>query len=130
MVWSKCRHVIATAELAGDPFLDLYILGSTPTVVGVPALEVAASIAVIAYFARDRRGHRRVAVFLAPALAILALGTIIVVLVDQIDLFTGRTGFVNVILLSLPAAAFVIGYVRGLVLQRREVPAAAVVEAG
>ncbi len=122
--------VLLTMALGADPFLDLYVLGSTPTVVGVPALELAASVAVFVYFVRDRRGHHALTVLVAPVLAALALGGIIFVLVGQIDLFTGRTGAVNVILLCLPLAAFVIGYVRGLVLRRREVPEiAAVAEA-
>jgi amino acid transporter len=119
--------VLLTIALAGDPYLDLYVLGSTPTVAGVPSLELAASIAVIAYFWRDRRGHRTVTVILAPALAALALAAIIAVLVDQLDLFTGRTGLVNFLLLAIPAGAFAVGCLRGVYLKRRAaLPAAAV----
>jgi amino acid transporter len=117
--------VLVTVALGGDPFLDLYVLGSTPTLVGVPALELAASVAVIAYFARDRRGHNFATVVLAPAAAALALGAIIVVLVDQIGLFTGRSEVVNVALLCVPAAAFVIGFARGLKGRARAVSPAA-----
>jgi amino acid transporter len=111
--------VLVTIAVHGDPYLDLYVLGSTPAVVGVPSLELAASIAVIAYFRHDRRGHSTFTVLVAPALAAIALAAILVVLIGRINLFTGREGIVNLLLWGLLAVAFAAGFVRGVLLRRR-----------
>lgn len=107
------------AFLQADPYLDLYILGSSPAVIGIPVLEVLASIAIIAYFMRDRRGHSRLEVLVAPAIAAIALTAIVVWIITQVDLFTDRPGVLDVAIPGVIGAVFVAGMLRALVMSRR-----------
>lgn len=88
-----------------DPFWHLYVLGCSPVVVGLPALEVLASLATIAYF---RRFPGKVSVWvrwIAPLAAALILGAVGVAIVAQMDVFTGQEGLVNVLIpCSIPIA--------------------------
>ncbi|MEC3952414.1 APC family permease [Nocardia sp. CDC153] len=118
--------VLLTLALGGDPYNDLYVLGSTPAVVGIPVLELLASIAIIAYFLRDRRGHGIVATIVAPTLAALALALVLAAIVDRIDLFTGRTGFVNTLSWTVIPAVLLVGVGTGLALRRGTATADAV----
>lgn len=106
------------AILQADPYLDLYILGSAPAVVGIPVLEVLASVAIIAYFRRDRRGHSRMEVLVAPAVATVALTAIVIWIVTQIDLFTARPGILDFAIPGVIGAVFVAGMLRARLMSR------------
>lgn len=114
--------VLLTIALSGDPYLDLYVLGSTPAVVGIPVLEILACVAIVAFFARDRRGHSALQVFVAPALAGAALLAILIALIGELDLLTARGGAVNTVLWGVIGVLFLAGLARGLVLARRPAP--------
>ena len=106
------------AMLHADPYLDLYILGSSPAVVGIPVLEVLASVAIIAYFRRDRRGHSRMEVLVAPAIATITLTAIVIWIVTQIDLFTARPGILDIAIPCVIGAVFVAGMLRARLMSR------------
>ncbi|BCW42768.1 amino acid permease (plasmid) [Arthrobacter sp. StoSoilB3] len=112
--------VLIIIALGADPFLDLFILGSTPAGIAIPALELLASIAIVAFFLRSRRGHPFWQVILAPSVAALGLAALLVAIITQLPLFTGRSGPINVVLVAIVAAALLGGLLRGLVLQRRQ----------
>jgi amino acid transporter len=88
-----------------DPFLHLYILGCSPVVVGLPTLEVFASLATIAYF---RRFPGKLSIWvrwIAPSAAALIIGAVGVAIIVQMDVFTGQEGLVNVLIpCSIPIA--------------------------
>lgn len=106
--------VLMIVVLGADPYLDLYVLGSTPAVVGIPLLELLASVAILAFFRRARRGHSAWTVLVAPAVASVALAVVVSVIVSQTSLFTGRTGWINVALSGSVFVALVVGTLRGV----------------
>jgi len=112
--------VLLTIIVGADPYLDLFVLGSTPALMGIPALEIAASVAICVFFARNRRGHSVWEVQVAPALAAVLLSVFLWQIVAQLDLFTGRGAGVNTVLWGSVAGAFVIGLLRGAWLDRHE----------
>ncbi|OBI71212.1 permease [Mycolicibacterium fortuitum] len=79
--------------------------------VGVLVLMVLVSVAVIAWFARKGipAGANWFTCFLAPGLAILALGTTVVVAILHFDLVVGGAPGQNLGLLAVLAASLVVG---------------------
>ncbi|MFF2084037.1 APC family permease [Nocardia sp. NPDC058176] len=102
--------VIAGFWLAdADPYLDLYVMTSVPAVIGVPLLELLASVAIFVYFLRRAPSRRRTVLLTTSALAAICLATIIGLIVANIDLFTARSGAVNVVLPLIVFAVFAAG---------------------
>ena len=110
--------ILLTLALNGDPYLDLFVLGSTPALIGIPALEILASIAIVAYFFKNRRGHSIWTVLVAPLVAAALLGAFLWQIIAQLDLFTGRGELVNTLLWGMMAAVFILGCLRGLAMKR------------
>lgn len=104
----------------GDPYLDLLVLGAAPAVVGLPVMELITSIAVFAFFMRNRRGFSVWQVLVCPALAAVALAVVVSVIFDQMELLTARTGFWNIFIICVIFAALGSGYIRALWLRRRQ----------
>jgi len=96
--------------MGADPYLDMYVMSSAPALVGIPGLECLASIAILAYFLRDSRGHSVWRIRVAPVLAALALAAIVYAIITQISLFTGRTGVINVVLPGSVLVVFALGF--------------------
>lgn len=99
-----------------DPYTQVVIWTSTPTLVAVLALQLLTSVAVVRFFARQTHQvniwHRLV----APALSALALGGVLVLICAKMDLLTGLDPLGN-ILINLPLlVAFVWGVLRARVL--------------
>lgn len=111
--------VLAIAVAGADPFLDLYVLGSAPAVVGIPTLELLASIAIFAFFLRARRGNSFYSVVLAPAVASVALGVVVYLIITELDIFTARTGLANYVIVGSVVLALLLGTVRGAMLRGR-----------
>lgn len=112
--------VLAFALAGADPYLDLYVLGSTPAVVAIPLMECLAAVAILAYFSRDRRGMPTWRVIVAPAVAALALGIGTILIISQLDVFTTRGLVVNSLLVGVVIAALLAGMGRALWLRRRQ----------
>lgn len=112
--------VIAFFLAGADPYLDLYVLGSVPAVIAIPFMELLASIAIIGYFARDRRGMSTMRVIVAPAIATVALAVVTVLVITQIDVFTARGGLVNGLLVGFVGLALLVGVLRALWLKLRK----------
>jgi amino acid transporter len=107
--------VVAIFALAHrDPYLDLFVLGSTPGIIGIPVMEFLTSLAVFAYFLRNPRGLPAWQVRLAPLVAAGALALVVWLIVTQLEVFTGRTGAVNVVLPALVLAAGLVGWARAI----------------
>jgi len=104
----------------GDPFLDLLVLGAAPAVVGLPVIELITSVAVFAFFMRNRRGFSVWRVLVAPALAAVLLALVVIVIFNQMELLTARTGFWNYFIMGVIAAALVTGYLRALWLRHHQ----------
>lgn len=98
--------------LGADPFNDLYVPTTTPGIYGILALQALTAIAVIAFFARNRRSIGIWRAFVAPALGGAGLVAVLYIAVDNVAVITGRTaGMLNVILPGLALVVFVIGIV-------------------
>lgn len=111
--------ILAFFLLGLDPYLDLYVLGSAPAVIAIPLMECIAAIAIVAYFARDRRGNSVWKVVVAPIVAAVALGIFTLLIISQLDVFTARGGMVNSILVAVVFVALFGGILRALYLRWR-----------
>ncbi|WP_455356448.1 APC family permease [Streptomyces sp. SYSU K217416] len=113
--------VVSVFAVAGlDPYLDLFVLLTTPAVIAFPVMTGLASLAVFAYFLRDRRGLSAWQVWFCPLLAAGGLALVAWLIVNQLSLFTGRSGMVNVVLALVVPAAVLCGCARALWLRRRQ----------
>ncbi len=111
--------IVGGFALAGaDPFLQLLIWVNTPGVVGVVILQLLASVAVIAFFVRNRTLERRWFVLPAAALATILLTLFTVLIVVNIDSLTGAGAVVNTVILVVVPVAFLIGVVLAVVYKR------------
>jgi amino acid transporter len=70
---ASITHTTVTVVLVGyciigglDPYLDLFVLGSVPVAVSLPAMECLTAIAIVAFFWRDRRGLSIWSTLIAP----------------------------------------------------------------
>lgn len=104
-----------------DPFTDFYVPVTTPGIYGILALQALTAVAVIAYFAKDRRGISFWRAFVAPSLGAAGLIVVTIVAVMNVEVITGRpNGALNVVLTGLPLVVFVVGVaVAELVKQHR-----------
>lgn len=88
-----------------DPAAQFYTWFAGATTVGVVLLLIATSIAVLVYFARDRRGHSLWRVRVAPALGLVGLlGALLLILTNLSDLVGGSSVLAWVIVGVLVAA--------------------------
>ncbi|KAB1141728.1 APC family permease [Streptomyces luteolifulvus] len=119
---SICTLLVVSIFAIGhlDPYLDLFVLCTTPGVIGLPVLTCLASVAVFAYFLRNKRGLPAWQVWFCPLLAAAALAFVTWLIIDQLDLFTGRSGIVNIILPLIVPAAVLFGCARAFWLRQRQ----------
>jgi peptidoglycan/LPS O-acetylase OafA/YrhL len=83
-------------------------------------MECLAAAAIVAYFARDRRGMSVWRVIVAPAAAGLALLLVTYFIITQLDIFTARGALVNAALVGVVFVALLAGVVRALWLKQRD----------
>ena len=88
-----------------DPAAQFYTWFAGATTVGVVLLMIATSVAVLVYFASDRRGHSLWRVRVAPALGLAGLlGALVLILTNLNDLVGGSSVLAWVIVGVLVAA--------------------------
>jgi amino acid transporter len=113
--------VLGFAALVGaDPYLVVFLWSAATGVLGILLLEAIAAIAVVAFFWRDRRGHKRWRVTTAPALAAIGLLTFVMLSVAQLDLLTAAPPLVNTLLVLPLPIALVLGIAIALRMKRRD----------
>lgn len=106
--------------LAGlDPYLDLFVLGSVPVAVAVPAMECLTAVAIFAFFFRNRRGHSVWTVAVAPAVATLALGAVVYLVLANMSFYTGQAGAINWILPAINLVVLCAGFARAMWMRRK-----------
>lgn len=111
--------ILAFAAAGADPYLQLLLLVNTPGVVGIIVLQLLTSVAVVAYFVRNRR---TVSAPVSTAFALLAavlLTAALVLLVAKIDLLTDAGTAVNVWLVGLVPLTLLGGVVAARIVRRR-----------
>ncbi|WP_016880839.1 MULTISPECIES: APC family permease [unclassified Rhodococcus (in: high G+C Gram-positive bacteria)] len=98
--------VLAGAASAVDPYSVVFLWTNSIGVLGIMAMQAFAALAVYAFFRRDRRGLSAARVVWAPLISCAGLTVLTVLAIVHFDLLTGRSGFVNVLLLApLPIVA-------------------------
>lgn len=115
--------VIAVCAILGaDPYLQIFLLGVAPGVIAIIVLQALCSVAIVSYFngaGRDSGlGVWNTAV--APALSAAALALASWLVISNFDQFTGQTGTVNYVLLSILPATFFAGLLRTLYIRRNQ----------
>ncbi|OBJ38677.1 amino acid transporter [Mycolicibacterium mucogenicum] len=109
-----------------DPSTEFYTWLSGITTVGVLALMVLTSAAVLTFFARDRRHYSVLRVRVAPALGLAGLvAFLVLILVNLKDLVGGSSGLALAVILVL-----VVGFVGGAVLGYRHARSESATPAG
>jgi protein-S-isoprenylcysteine O-methyltransferase Ste14 len=81
-------------------------------------LQALCSVAIVAYFARNRDSNLTVwSTIVAPAVSAVLLTIACYLIMTNFDYFTGRTDWVNWALLAILPVVFVIGVVRTLIMR-------------
>ncbi|MCK0174115.1 APC family permease [Mycolicibacterium sp. F2034L] len=111
--------VLAAVLFGLDPAAQFYTWFAGATTVGVVILMIATSIAVLTFFARDRRGYSVWRVWIAPGLGLAGLlGSLTLILANLSDLVGGSSVLAGVII-GLLVAAFAAGAAVGARLSER-----------
>lgn len=91
-----------------DPYTQLLIWVNTPGIVGILLLQVAAAVSVIVFFRRRSTTEGRWSTVVAPAIAAVLMVAAVVLATQNMELLTGTTGTVNVVLvLTIPLTCLV-----------------------
>ncbi|OAN36134.1 APC family permease [Mycolicibacterium iranicum] len=96
-----------------DPAAQFYTWFAGATTVGIVVLLIATSVAVLVFFAKDRRGQSYWRVRIAPALGLVGLlGSLVLILTNLSDL-VGGSNVLAWVIVGLLVGAFVGGIVVG-----------------
>lgn len=96
-----------------DPAAQFYTWFAGTTTVGIVVLLIATSVAVLVFFAKDRRGNSQWRVRIAPALGLVGLlGSLVLILTNLSDL-VGGSSVLAAVVIGVLVGAFVIGTLVG-----------------
>jgi amino acid transporter len=115
--------VVLLFALAGaDPYLGLFLLMVGPGILAVIVLQALCAVAIVVYFRRHAAGHGMSvwATLAAPLASLVGLVVATWLVAINFDLLSGRTDWVNVLLLACLPVAFAVGVVVTTVLRRRD----------
>jgi amino acid transporter len=102
--------VAAFAVAGADPYLDLFLWLSSPGIVAVTLLQGVCAVAVVVYFRRHPLGGRSAwATLVAPLLALVGLCWATWLILSNFDLLTGRTDWINALLIGVLPVVFLVG---------------------
>jgi len=110
--------VIGFAVAGADPYAQLLLWVNTPGMIGLMTLQLLAAIAVPLFFRRFAHREGRLRTVVAPVVAAVLLATAIVLVTYHVELFSGASAGVNLVLVSLVPAVFLIGLVLAYRLRR------------
>jgi amino acid transporter len=96
-----------------DPAAQFYTWFAGATTVGFVVLLIATSVAVLVFFARDRRGHSQWRVRIAPALGLVGLAAGLVLIVANLKDLVGGSSVLGWVIVGLLVVAFALGVVVG-----------------
>lgn len=101
--------VLAFWAAGADPYAQLLLWVNTPGMIGLMALQLLAAIAVPFYFRRITHEEGVLRTVVAPIAATVLLSIAIVLVCTHLDLFTGASSLVNIVLMAVAPAVFVLG---------------------
>jgi len=96
-----------------DPAAQFYTWFAGATTVGFVVLLIATSVAVLVFFARDRRGHSHWRVRIAPALGLVGLAAGLILIVANLKDLVGGSAVLGWVIVGLLVVAFALGVVVG-----------------
>ncbi|HEX2398706.1 MAG TPA: APC family permease, partial [Mycobacterium sp.] len=96
-----------------DPAAQFYTWFAGATTVGFVVLLIATSVAVLVFFARDRRGHSHWRVRIAPALGLVGLAAGLILIVANLKDLVGGSAVLGWVIVGLLVIAFALGVVVG-----------------
>jgi amino acid transporter len=102
------------ALFKADPFWHVYTIGTAPVLVGLPFMEVLASLATIAFFRKFPSGLSVWVRWVAPLAAAVVIGTINIAVVAQMSIFTAQRGLINVLISCSILVAMIVGMLCGV----------------
>jgi amino acid transporter len=105
--------IALAAVLQLDPAAQFYTWFAGTTTVGFVLLLIATSVAVLAFFAQDRRGNSLWRVRIAPALGLVGLAASLVLILANLKDLVGGSGVLGWVIVGLLVAAFAAGVVVG-----------------
>ncbi len=105
--------IIAAVVFNLDPAAQFYTWFAGATTVGFVVLLIATSVAVLVYFARDRRGYSQWRVRIAPALGLLGLALGLVLIVVNLKDLVGGSTILGWAIVGLLVVAFIAGVIVG-----------------
>jgi amino acid transporter len=115
--------VVLLFALAGaDPYLGLFLLMVGPGILAVIVLQALCAVAIVVFFRRHAAEERTSvwATLVAPLASLVGLAVATWLVVINFDLLSGRTDWVNALLLACLPVAFAIGVVVTAALRRRD----------
>ncbi|MFI0977265.1 APC family permease [Streptomyces sp. NPDC021093] len=110
--------VLAFAAAGADPYTELLLWVNTPGALALLALQLLAAIAVPCCFRRIPHREGRLRTVVAPVVAAVLLTGAMYLSVSKIELMTRAPTAVNVVLVSLVPAVFLVGVALALRLRR------------
>lgn len=110
------------AVSGADPYLGLFLLMVAPGVLAVIVLQALCAAAIVVFFRRQAGTDNPSiwATLVAPLASLAGLLVATWLVVINFDLLTGRTDWVNALLLALLPLAFIAGVVVTWVIRRRD----------
>lgn len=113
--------VVLLFVVAGaDPYLQLFLLMVAPGILAVIALQALTSVAIVVFFRRHdpQHGMSTLATTVAPVASLIGLVVALWLVLSNVELLSGRTDWVNGLLVAALPLAFLLGVVRTLWLRR------------
>lgn len=105
--------VIAAVLFNLDPAAQFYTWFAGATTVGFVVLLIATSVAVLVFFAKDRKGYSQWRVRIAPALGLIGLAIGLVLIVVNLKDLVGGSAVLGWAIVGLLVVAFIAGAVVG-----------------
>lgn len=113
--------VVMLFVVAGaDPYLQLFLLLVAPGILAIIALQAVTAVSIVVFFSRHDTDHgfSRWTTMVAPLLSFGGLVVALMLVLRNVELLSGRTDWVNGLLIAILPAAFAVGLIRTLVLRR------------
>jgi amino acid transporter len=96
-----------------DPAAQFYTWFAGATTVGFVVLLIATSLAVLVFFARDRRGYSHWRVRIAPALGLIGLVVSLILILANLKDLVGGSAILAWVIIGLLIGSFALGAVVG-----------------
>ena len=103
-----------------DPYLQLFLLMVAPGILAIILLQAMTSVAIVVFFRKQDPDHglSPFSTTVAPIASLIGLVVALWLVLRNVELLSGRTDWVNGLLIAALPAAFLLGVLRTLWLRR------------